>query len=188
MWHVHSCSWFDVDLWPQGQIYWLLSCLHVRPVTSVSFDIGIPYLAHGTITMTEFDEYINHPDTTLTFDLKVKLMGFMTWLCVQALAFLSFHIDILCLTREFITMVRCVACIHELCMTLTFDLNIKIYFHHGYESGKMPFNSIDVSLLYWTLTLHVLNSFLSSPGVQYIQSSLYFVMKWWIVMKKHDYA
>ena len=46
MWHVHSWSRFDVDLWPQGQIQRLLSCLHVRPVTSVCFDIGIPYLAH----------------------------------------------------------------------------------------------------------------------------------------------
>ena len=128
MWHEHSCSWFDFDLWPQGQIYWLLSCLHVRPVTSVSFYIGIPYLAHGSITMRECDKYIRDPDTTLTSDLKVKLMGFMTWLCVQASAFLSFDIVILCLTREFITMVRCVAYIHELCMTLTFDLNIKIIF------------------------------------------------------------
>ena len=48
---IHSWSRFDVDLWLQGQIYRLLSCLHVRPVTSVSFDIGIPYLAHWSITM-----------------------------------------------------------------------------------------------------------------------------------------
>ena len=42
MWQVHSCSQFYIDLWPQGQIYRLLSCLHVQPVTSVCFDIGTP--------------------------------------------------------------------------------------------------------------------------------------------------
>ena len=73
-------------------------------------------------------KYIHDPDTTLTFDLKVKFIGFMTWLCVRASAFLSFDIVILCLAHECITMVRCVAYIHELCMTLTFDLDIKLIF------------------------------------------------------------
>ena len=44
-----------------------------------------------------------YPDTTLIFDLKVKFIGFMTWLCVQASAFFSFDIVILCLARECIT-------------------------------------------------------------------------------------
>ena len=52
----------------------------------------------------------------------------MTWLCAQASAFLSVDIIILCLARECITMVRCLAYLHEPCMTLTFDLNIKIIF------------------------------------------------------------
>ena len=73
-------------------------------------------------------KYIHDLDMTLTFDLKVKFTWFMTWLCVQASAFLSFDIVILCLARECITMIRCVEYIHELCMTLTFDLNIKIIF------------------------------------------------------------
>ena len=130
MWHVHSCSLFDVDLWPQGHIYRLLSCLHVRPVTSLSFDIGIPYLTHGSIIMRGCVKYIHCPDTsTLTFYLKVKFIGFMTWLYVQTSGFfLSFDIVILCLARECIPMIRCVAYIYELCMTLTFDLNIKIIF------------------------------------------------------------
>ena len=128
MCHIHLWSRFDVDLWPPGQIYRLLSCLHVWPVTSVSFDIGIPYLAHGSITIRECIKYIHDPDMTLTFDLNVKFIGFMTWLCVQASVFLSFDIVILCLARECITMVQCVSYIHELCMTLTFDLNIKIIF------------------------------------------------------------
>ena len=73
---VHSWSRFDVDHRPQGQK--LLSCLHVRPVTSVSYDIGIPYLAHGSLTKRARVKYIHDPDTTLTFDLRVKITGFMT--------------------------------------------------------------------------------------------------------------
>ena len=46
----------------------------------------------------------------------------------QASPFLPLDIVILCLTRECITMARCVAYIHELCMTLIFYLNIKIIF------------------------------------------------------------
>ena len=105
-----------------------MSCLHLRSVTSVGFDIGIPYLAHGSITMRGCVKYINDSDTTLTFDLKVKFKVFMTWLCVQESAFLSFDIVIVCLASECITMVRCVAYIHELCMTFIFDINIKIIF------------------------------------------------------------
>ena len=37
----------------------------------------------------------NDPDMMLTFDLKVKFIGFMTWLCVQVTAYLSFDIVIL---------------------------------------------------------------------------------------------
>ena len=54
-------------------------------------------------------------------------MGIITWLCVRATALLSFDIVILCLAPECITMVQCVAYIQDLCMTLTFDLNIKNY-------------------------------------------------------------
>ena len=63
-----------------------------------------------------------------TFDLKVKLVGFIIWLCVQATAFLSFDTVILCLARECITMVKCVAYISELYIILTFALKIKIIF------------------------------------------------------------
>ena len=74
-------------------------------VTSVSFDIVIPYLAYGSITTRGCVRYIHDPDTTLNFDLKVKFIGFMTWLCVQASAFLFFDIVILCLASECITMI-----------------------------------------------------------------------------------
>ena len=117
---------FLIRCWPltSRSNLWPLSCPHVRPVTSVSFDIGIPYLAHGSITIRGCVKYIHDPKTMLTFDLKVRFVGMMIWLCVQASAFLSF--DISHSLFECITMVQCVAYIHELCYTLTFDFNIKI--------------------------------------------------------------
>ena len=51
------------------------------------FDIGLPYLAHRCITKRGCVAYIHDPNTTLTFDLKVKI-GFLTWLCVRVTAFL----------------------------------------------------------------------------------------------------
>ena len=73
----------------EGQIYkfW---CLRVRPVTSVCFDIGILYLTGGFITMRVCVAYNHDLDTTFAFDLKVNFIGFITWLCVRAIAFLSF--------------------------------------------------------------------------------------------------
>ena len=68
-------TWYDIDLWPQGQIY---------------------RVWHGFVFRPQL--------------------------------FLSFDVVILCLARECITMVGCVVYIHELYMTLTFDLNIKITF------------------------------------------------------------
>ena len=117
---------FDIN--DQGQNYRFLSYLCVKPITSVCFDIGISYLAHGSITMKGCFSYVCDHVMTLTFDLEVKFIGFITWLCVRATAFLSFDIVILCLARECITMVQCVAYIQGLCWTLTFDLNIKIIF------------------------------------------------------------
>ena len=73
MCQVHSWSWYDIDLWPQGKIY-------------------------------------------RVYDMA---------LC-SGLSF--FVIVILCLACECITLIWCVTYLHELCMTLTFDLNIKITF------------------------------------------------------------
>ena len=60
----------------------------VRLSASVSFDTGIPYLAHRSITMRGCVKYIRDSDTTLNFDLKIKFLGFMTWLCEK---FLEIH-------------------------------------------------------------------------------------------------
>ena len=52
--------------------------IRVRPITLLWFDIGLPYLAQGCITIRRCVVYIHDPDMTLTFDLKVKFKGFMT--------------------------------------------------------------------------------------------------------------
>ena len=44
------------------------------------------------MTIKGFVACIHDPDTTLTFDLKVKFIGCMTWFCVQVTAFLSIDI------------------------------------------------------------------------------------------------
>ena len=58
--------------------------LNGRPVTSVSCEIGIPYLKDGSITMRGCVKYIHDPDTTFTFEPQVKFIGLMILLCVQA--------------------------------------------------------------------------------------------------------
>ena len=94
-------------------------------ITSVCFDISIPYLAHGSIIMRECVTYIHDPNT---FDLKVKFIEFLTWLCVWATAFLLFVIVIPILAYECITMEQCVTYTLDLCMTLTCGLYIKNIF------------------------------------------------------------
>ena len=51
-----------------------LTCFRVRSITFLKIDIGLPYLAHGCITIRLCVAYIHGPD--LTFDLLVKFIGF----------------------------------------------------------------------------------------------------------------
>ena len=51
----------------------------------------------------------------------------------------SFDIVILCLACECNTMARCFSYIHDLCMTLTFDLNIEIKILPWNESGYIVY-------------------------------------------------
>ena len=53
-----------------------LTCFRVRPITFFRIDIGLPYLAHGCITIRQCVAYIHDPDSMSTFDLKVKFKGF----------------------------------------------------------------------------------------------------------------
>ena len=56
------------------------------------FNIGITYLVHGSIAMRQCVAYIQNLDTTLIFDIKAKLIVFLTWLCVRVTAYLSYHV------------------------------------------------------------------------------------------------
>ena len=70
--------------------------IRVRPITFLWFDIGLPYMAHGCITMRRCVVYIHDPDTTLNFDLKVQFIGFLTCFRVRFIIFfgltLAYHI------------------------------------------------------------------------------------------------
>ena len=61
------------------------------------------------------------------------------WLCVQASAFLSFDKIILCLAHEFITMLWCVCTFMNSVWPWPLTSISKLYFHHGFQSGKMSF-------------------------------------------------
>ena len=71
-------------------------------------------------------EYLHDLYMTLTLDLKVKIKGFLQWIRVRAITSLFFDIGIPYLTHECITMRRCVGYLHDLYMTLNFDLKVKI--------------------------------------------------------------
>ena len=99
----HSWYLYDVDLWPQGQIYRFLPCLRVRPVTSVCFEICIPYLAH---------------------DLKVKFID-----CVPPVTSVCFENEIPYLAHWSITMRKCTFMILIWCWLLTSRSNVYGLWH-----------------------------------------------------------
>ena len=106
-WRVSHTFIIRIRHWPLISRSNFLTSLRVRPITSVCFDVSIPYWAQGSISMREFVAFIH----VLTFDLKVKSNGFLTWLVFGP------HI---------LHIRWCVTYIHNLCMTLS--LNIKIIF------------------------------------------------------------
>ena len=61
--------------------------IRVRPITFFWFDIGLPYLVHGCITMRRCVAHIDNPDSALTFDLKVKFKGFLACFRVRPKTF-----------------------------------------------------------------------------------------------------
>ena len=105
--------------------------LDVQPLTFVSFDIGI-YLAHGSIDHHhEMCVAYIHLDTVLTFDLKVRYIGFWHSFMFVPQLFCPltklYQFD----TRamyECLTMGWCVTYIHDLWVTFTIGLKIKITF------------------------------------------------------------
>ena len=55
---------------------------------------GLTYLAHVCLIIRECVAYINDPNTMLTFDLKVKFTGFLTFFMCPAYKLLSFDLTL----------------------------------------------------------------------------------------------
>ena len=72
---VYSWSRYYLDLWPQGQIYRLVSCLHVRPVTSVYFDIGLWPWPLTSISKLYFHHVFESSKMSLVFDRGISNVG-----------------------------------------------------------------------------------------------------------------
>ena len=88
--------------------------IRVRPITFLWFDIGLPYFAHGCITMRRCVTYIHDPDTTLNFDLKVKFIGFLTCFHVPPITFFWIDNVLPYFAHGCITIRQCVAYIDDL--------------------------------------------------------------------------
>ena len=113
-----------------------LTCFCVWPITFFWFDFGIPYLAHGCITIRWCVAYIQDPDRTLNLDLKVKFIGFLKCFCVRPITIFCFDMGLPYLVNGPITMRRCDAYIHVPNSILTLDLKVKfICFCHVFMSS-----------------------------------------------------
>ena len=111
---------------------------------------------HVSITMRGCVKYIQDPERMLTFDLMVKFVGFMTWLFVQATAFLSFD--------SLIMISMC--CIH----TWPWTSLSKLYFNHEFESGKIVFALWHKHTKFWHMVV--------SPWENMLCTFLTFVWPW----------
>ena len=103
-----------------------LTCLCVWSIASVCFDIVISYMAHRSITIKRCVKKIHDHNWTLTFNLKVKVIGFLICLCVWSIASVCFDIVISYMAHRSITIKRCVEKIHDHNSTRTFNLKVKV--------------------------------------------------------------
>ena len=118
---------------PMNEVQGIFVCLsvhlsvqiRVRPITFFWFDIGLPFLAHGCITMRQCVVFIFDPDKTFNFDLKVKFIGFLTCYCVQPISCFCFVIGLPYFAHGCITIRWYVAYMFMLDLTLNFDLKVK---------------------------------------------------------------
>ena len=129
MYSIYSWSQYDLDFWLQGQIYTRVFDMSLCLTHTFCF-LWLWHIILGTWVYHNetMCHDIHDPNMTLTFYLKVKFIVFLKRLHVRATAFLSFDIIAPYLAHESLTMGQCVTYIQDLCMTLTFCLNIKIIF------------------------------------------------------------
>ena len=142
MCRVHSWSRYDLELWPQSQIYRVFDIFLCPFHNDFLFDIGLPDLAHGSITMRRYDKYIHVPDLMLTSDFKVKFIGLLSCFHVRPVTSVSFHIGIPFSAHGSITVRECVKYIHDPNTTLTFNLKDKFI-------GFMAWLCVLASAFFW---------------------------------------
>ena len=132
MCRMHSWSKYNVGHLPQGQIYRIFSCRarnyfllwHWLPLFSTWF------YHHKSMCCIHSWSWYNID--LWPQDQIYMVFGMATCICSDQ-SFLYFWIIISYLAHECITIGQCVTYFHDLCMTLTFGLNIKIiYFHHEF--------------------------------------------------------
>ena len=98
--------------------------IRVRPETIFCFDICIPYLAHGCITIKQCVTYIHASNMMLTFDLKVNFLMIFDMSSCSTFNFGVFlHLHFIHDTWDYHREAIC----HVITIQLTFDLKVKIY-------------------------------------------------------------
>ena len=114
----------------------VLTWVHIRSLTSVCFDSGFSYLAHGSTTMRRCVTYVYNPDTMLNFDLKVKFIWFFV------------HNHSLFGTGVYRHGTMCHKHLY-ICMTMIFGLDIKIFLSWIclWAKSSSLFESCQVSIL-----------------------------------------
>ena len=104
---------------------YLFLCLNLCPARNFVLVLyWQTILANGSVTISQCVAYIYGPDTTLIFDLKVNtIYRVLDLASCSGHSFLFFDIIVTSyLTYECITIRECVRYIHDLSVTLTFDV------------------------------------------------------------------
>ena len=130
MYNIYSWSKYDLDYWPQGQIYTrvfdMSSCLTHNFCLLWLWHIILGTWVYHNETMCHD---IQNPDMTLTFYLKVKFIVFLKRLHVRATAILSYDIRVSPwdnVSHIFMTSV----------WPWPFASISKLYFHHEFVSRQ----------------------------------------------------
>ena len=138
-------------MWPTG----LLFC----------FDIGLPYLAQGCISMRQCAAYLHDLGMTLTYDLKVKFIGFLTLLFVWTITFftltLAYHTWHMG-ASPWDNLLYILIYVHDLDTTLIFDLKVKFI---GFLTWLCVWAiSVEFFILWHSHTIHVYGTWVYYHG------------------------
>ena len=88
---MRKCVAYNIDLWSQRSNLLRFWSIRVPPGNFCLLWHCISYLAHGSITIRLCVANILDPNTTLSFDLTVKFIGFLTRLCVRPVTWIELN-------------------------------------------------------------------------------------------------